>query len=347
MILAKRKAALLALGLWAAGFCMFVTQGFYFGQGGARMFGYYLATSLLGVGLSVAMSQFLGRLRRFRRAPWLILAVFALAGATVHSGIDVLGQILIWPLVAPDVDLTHKMGVVFFATSLQMAPLYAIFIVAAELQRSGEIVATQERALIESQRVAQEAKLTALQYQINPHFLFNALNAITSLVVAGRNAEAERASTLLGDFMRSSLEVDPDELVPLEDEIDSIATYVNIERIRFGSRLSVSFDVAEDLMAVSVPPLLLQPLFENAIKHGLSRTVDPVAIALTVRRDADQARITVANDAHVPVDNAAKGTGTGLKNIRDRLNAIYGERARLETSATDAGFTASILLPAA
>lgn len=347
MILAKRKAALLALALWAAGFCMFVTQGFYFGQGGARMFGYYLATSLLGVGLSVAMSQFLGRLRRFRRAPWLILAVFALAGATVHSGIDVLGQILIWPLVAPDVDLTHKMGVVFFATSLQMAPLYAIFIVAAELQRSGEIVATQERALIESQRVAQEAKLTALQYQINPHFLFNALNAITSLVVAGRNAEAERASTLLGDFMRSSLEVDPDELVPLEDEIDSIATYVNIERIRFGSRLSVSFDVAEDLMAVSVPPLLLQPLFENAIKHGLSRTVDPVAIALTVRRDADQARITVANDAHVPVDNAAKGTGTGLKNIRDRLNAIYGERARLETSATDAGFTASILLPAA
>lgn len=347
MMSAKRNFVLLALGLWGAGFFLFVSQGFYMGHGGAKMVGYNLATAAFGVVICILMTRFFGRARRLGRALWPGLVALSLVGAVFHAAADVATQSFVWPLLTPGVELM-KLDFVFVATLLQFAPLYATFVVAAELLRSGEIVAAQERALADSQRVAQEAKLEALRYQINPHFLFNALNAITSLIVAGRNAEAERASTMLGDFMRDSLEIDPEVLVPLEQEIDAVATYVNIERIRFGPRLSVSYDVADDLMSMAVPPLLLQPLFENAIKHGLARTVDPVAIALTVEREAGHARITVANDA-VPRADAAQdaGTGTGLKNIRARLAAIYGDDGRLETEATERGFSASILLPAA
>lgn len=346
---ANRQEIALATVIWAVVFSLAVFSIFFDGTAYRSVDWRWVVlasiASLLGVALSLVLPAVFPTLRRWGWWSFLALAVVV---AVLHAALDAAIQNFVVVQVFGMRTNAISFGVIVNSVSL-VAP-HAVFVIGSELLRSSSLLKRQTEDLIESRRAAQEAHLAALRYQINPHFLFNALNAITSLIVAGRNQDAERASTMLGDFMRTSLEVEPDSFVPLGQEIDSIAAYVAIEKIRFGDRLSVTFDVADDLMDLSVPPLLLQPLLENAVKHGLGATTDPVAISLTVARQEGDARITVANQAsgNARIGGAAgkSGTGTGLANIRSRLAALYGDRGQLETTKTERGFTASILLPA-
>ena len=215
------------------------------------------------------------------------------------------------------------------------------------LRYAGE-VRVLERRSAELRAAAQHAELRALRYQVNPHFLFNTLNSLSSLILTGRSEQAERMILNLATFFRTSLSGDPTEDVSLADEIALQRLYLDIEAVRFPDRLLVQVDLPEALATAQVPGLILQPLVENAVKHGVSRTARPVTIAISARERHDRLVLTVENSAvaapceHGPVD----GTGVGLRNVRDRLTARFGEDGHCRWRAPTAGsFEVELTMP--
>ncbi|HYJ83542.1 MAG TPA: histidine kinase [Allosphingosinicella sp.] len=188
-----------------------------------------------------------------------------------------------------------------------------------------------ERRAAGAERDAQEAQLRALRYQVNPHFLFNTLNSLSSLVMARREEEAEAMIVNLSAFFRSSLALDPSEDITLAQEIEFQKLYLDIEKLRFPRRLDVRIDVPADLRSARVPPLILQPLVENAIKHGVARTAEPVRLTVAAREEDSRLILTVENDRG-PTGPAKDehGTGVGLVNVCERLAARFGAEAACE-----------------
>jgi hypothetical protein len=188
-----------------------------------------------------------------------------------------------------------------------------------------------ERRAAGAERDAQEAQLRALRYQVNPHFLFNTLNSLSSLVMARRDEEAEAMIVNLSAFFRSSLALDPSEDITLAQEIEFQQLYLDIEKARFPRRLKVRVDVPTDLRGARVPPLILQPLVENAIKHGVARTAEPVRLTVAAREEDARLILVVENDRG-PAETAKDehGTGVGLVNVCERLAARFGAEATCE-----------------
>jgi signal transduction histidine kinase len=205
---------------------------------------------------------------------------------------------------------------------------------------------TRERQLAEARWAAQQAQLTALRYQLNPHFLFNTLNAISSLIVTARNDDAEAMTNKLCSFLRASLSSDPTELVPLETELGLIEDYLEIETVRFGERLVVEMPCSSDAAAVEVPSFLLQPLLENAIKYGVGPSMQPVTVRVSARTEGDMLMLSVENDAAaIPAGKKLPGAGVGLVNVQRRLEAIYGGAASVIAGPVEKGFVAAITIP--
>jgi two-component system LytT family sensor kinase len=203
--------------------------------------------------------------------------------------------------------------------------------------------AERQAAVFRSQ--AQAAQLRALRYQINPHFLFNTLNSLSALVLRQRTREAERMITNLATFFRTSLTSDPAADIPLSDEIDMQHLYLDIERIRFPDRLSVVIDVPKTLENVPVPGMILQPLVENAIKHGVARSSSPVTLTIRAQADGDFLHLTVEDNAE---SNALPepGEGVGLRNVRDRLVARFDGKADVRFGPRDGGgFRVDLTIP--
>ncbi|NTX57676.1 sensor histidine kinase, partial [Myxococcus sp. CA039A] len=172
-----------------------------------------------------------------------------------------------------------------------------------------------------------EARLQALASQLRPHFLFNALNAVASLVHADPDA-AERMLARLGDLLRHSLESHARQEVTLREEQAALVPYLDIEQIRFGPRLEVSWRLAPDVLDARVPYLALQPLVENAIRHGLAPRAEPGRIEISAEREGDVLRLFVRDDGMgPPVGGPSRGGGVGLSNLRARLATLYGGRA--------------------
>ncbi len=190
---------------------------------------------------------------------------------------------------------------------------------------------TAERRAAGAERDAQAAQLRALRYQVNPHFLFNTLNSLSSLVMARRDEEAEAMIVNLSAFFRSSLALDPSEDIGLAQEIEFQQLYLDIEKLRFPKRLDVRIEIPADLRGARVPPLILQPLVENAIKHGIARTAEPVRLTIAAREEDARLILTVENDRG-PTEPAKgeHGTGVGLVNVRERLAARFGGEATCE-----------------
>jgi len=205
-------------------------------------------------------------------------------------------------------------------------------------------LADARTAAAEAEGQATAARLAALRYQLNPHFLFNTLNAVSSAVITKRNAEAEAMLEKLAEFLRVTLAADPEGMIPLEDELATIQAYLEIESVRFRDRLGVDFSCPDDLRSAVVPSFILQPLIENAIKHGVSRSSAVVTVRLEVARDGDDLVVLVEDDAE-RLGEPARGAGVGLKNIRQRLEALYGPRGVLQTTARERGFLAMVRLP--
>lgn len=186
--------------------------------------------------------------------------------------------------------------------------------------------------LLRAEEAALRSELQALRAQINPHFLFNSLNSIAALVRIDP-AAAERVTESLADLFRYSLRSSVEQSVSLAEEIESVELYLDIERARFPERLAWRIDVEGDVLSARVPSLLLQPLVENGVKHGVARTGDRVTVSIDGVRDGDGVRIVVADDgpgfATTDIETLV-GRGHGLANIRERLRLEYGDAATVE-----------------
>jgi Histidine kinase len=207
-----------------------------------------------------------------------------------------------------------------------------------------------ERQLADANKAAHQAQLAALRYQLNPHFLFNSLNSISALIVTKRNKDAEAMTDKLSSFLRTSLNADPAELVPLDEELALTEEYLDIESVRFGDRLSVSVHCQADACDALVPSFLVQPLVENAVKHGVARSSAPVEIEIDAEYKEGTLRIVVANGVAATDDEAlpgSSGAGVGLDNVRNRLQAVFGKRASLTAGRVGARFVATISIPGA
>ena len=205
---------------------------------------------------------------------------------------------------------------------------------------------TSERQLTDARAAAQHAQLEALRYQLNPHFLFNTLNSISSLIVTRRNEDAEQMTNKLSSFLRASLTCNPAGLVPLEEELALTEEYLDIEGVRFGKRLNVEIECASDAGNALVPGFLVQPLVENAIKHGVAPSREPVTIRIEAEIVDGQLCISIENDALPEGEKlVVGGTGVGLMNVRRRLQAVFGEAASLTTERTGKTYVATICIP--
>ena len=209
-----------------------------------------------------------------------------------------------------------------------------------------------ERRTARFQAAAREAELKALRYQVNPHFLFNTLNSLSSLVMSAKPAEAEKMIMNLSNFFRASLAANPVEDVTLEEEIDLQRLYLDIEAVRFPRRLKTEISVPDDLKSACVPALILQPLVENAIKHGVSQAKEPVTVSIRAREDSHGLVRAVENNGYAAGDGTSResdrqnGMGVGLQNVRDRLAARFGDDASCRWGPMpDGGFGVTIYMP--
>jgi histidine kinase/histidine kinase/DNA gyrase B/HSP90-like ATPase len=225
--------------------------------------------------------------------------------------------------------------------------VFAVNIVLFQLATSRRGSRRSERQLTDARSAAQQAQLQALRYQLNPHFLFNTLNSISSLIVTRRNEDAEEMTSKLSSFLRSSLTCDPDGLVPLDDELALIEEYLDIEGVRFGERLKVEFTCDADAGSMLIPSFLVQPLVENAIKHAVAPSRDPVTISISATVADGLLTIKIENDHPEPEGHVSSGAGVGLTNVRRRLAAVYGERASLTTERDGDAFRAVISIAGA
>lgn len=224
---------------------------------------------------------------------------------------------------------------------------YGFFAALVGLTQSRRRAFRRELQLAEARAAAQEARIAALRFQLNPHFLFNTLNAISSLVLSHRNEEAEQMLDKLCDFLRIALSADPTGVTSLEQELDAAMAYLDIERVRFGDRLQLGVDCAAAVRGAKLPGLLIQPLVENAVKHAVAASDAPVEIRISACLSGPDALRIVVRDTRSGAAVAAgqPGSGVGLANVRARLAVMYGDRAALTTTSHADGFEARIDMP--
>ena len=213
-------------------------------------------------------------------------------------------------------------------------------------------VLTAKRQAAEAETAAQSAQLQALRYQINPHFLFNTLNSLSSLVMTGRSDRAEAMLLALSTFFRSSLSLDPSADVTLAEDIDLQRLYLDIETTRFPDRLHVEIEVPKELNQTRLPALLLQPIVENAIKYGVSKSRKAVVIRIEAKKTADgrmlleiSNRLKNGGKNELPAATH-EGTGVGLANVCQRLETRFGSRSSCRFGPmTDGGYKVSLTMP--
>lgn len=206
----------------------------------------------------------------------------------------------------------------------------------------------KQKALMASSR-AHQAQLKMLRYQLNPHFLFNSLNAISTLIMVRENDVANRMVNKLSHFLRFSLDNDPIKTIPLEKEIEAVALYLDIEKVRFDERLEIQLDVSDQAKKALVPSLLLQPLIENAIKYAIARVEDVGVLTLRASVEEQQLLISLCDngpDAPAEPQQLLSGNGVGLQNTQDRLASLYGKQFELRMKRNEPqGLCVEITLP--
>ena len=339
------QATKLTLALWAFTFVLFLLPSLV-AEGRVPDFvvGYIVLDMIAGIGLSVMVYAAASSVaeRTLARKIAVVSAAVVLA-ALAFSLFDAWlgGEILRIFMSAHRIpkDIVNMTVSNFISFSWLYGMLGSIYVIL----QANAVMREREVQLLEAKALAQTAQLTALRLQLNPHFLFNTLNAISSLVVTGRTREGESMLSKLCDFLRTALAADGTGAATLGSELEVLQTYLEIEAIRFGDRLTVEFDCPDELIDVPLPNFILQPLVENAIKHAVAPTSHPVVIRVGARREGDDMIVSVSDNGRGI--STAGGTGVGLANTRRRLEVVYGGEARLETIAHENGFVALIRIP--
>jgi two-component system sensor histidine kinase AlgZ len=206
-----------------------------------------------------------------------------------------------------------------------------------------EAARTAEHQQLELRVLTRDAELRALRAQLDPHFLYNSLNSISALTTVDPEG-ARRMCVLLGDFLRKTLRVSALDSIPLADELALVDAFIGIEQVRFGSRLNVDRHIDESALACRVPPLLLQPLFENAVAHGIGGLIDGGTILFSVARRDGRLLLRIENPRD-PDGPPRKQGNVGLENVRRRVQTAFPDRARVEAAADSGSFRVELNLP--
>jgi signal transduction histidine kinase len=337
--------------IWSFGYLQFDAIAILLGRAAP---GVTLLASLpmfaLGVGQTLALNHLWNR-PAFASAwlRWPLLIVAVLAATAVQSLFDVYWMRALatnlfpaWQEWALHIDLPRLLTIAFgyIWTFCLALTLLGAMQAARRAQENATRAATAEAA-------AANAVSAALRLQLNPHFLFNTLNSISGLVTLDRKQEAENMIDRLADFLRASLNANPIEDVTLAHEIDTIDAYLHIEAARFGDRLEIEIDLAPGTQDAKVPNFILQPLVENAIKHGVSALQGTALLYIAAAREADNLVLTVVNSSPESNGESSRpaGMGVGLTNSRQRLANRYGAGASLETGPVGDRYRATIRMP--
>lgn len=197
----------------------------------------------------------------------------------------------------------------------------------------------------EARLLARDAELRALKAQINPHFLFNSLNSISALMTIDSSRAREMCITL-GDFLRKTLGLGEKELITVSEELALLRTYLTVEKVRFGQQLRVEEDIDNTSLKCLIPPLLLQPLVENAITHGIANLPDGGSIRIGANCHDGQLRISIRNDFDPSYESKRSSNGIGMANVRERLTARYGKNATFNAEINGESYLVQLSLPA-
>jgi LytS/YehU family sensor histidine kinase len=268
------------------------------------------------------------------------------AAAAVSSAIWVgVGWIWVWTIdsggyadgveqrFVPHVPILFFSGLLLFSLAVALNYLLITF----------ETSQLAEKKALELQILNREAELKALRAQIDPHFLFNCLNSINALVTTDPIA-ARRMCVLLADFFRGCLKLGSQQRISLSEEVHLAECYLDIERVRLGARLQVVRDIDRESEVCMVPPLIMQPLVENAITHGIGPMLEGGTVRVQAERNGAGVRIIVENP-YDPELGAKTGVGLGLKNVRMRLANLYSEDARMDIDRGGTRFRVQLQLP--
>lgn len=202
----------------------------------------------------------------------------------------------------------------------------------------------RERVALEMQMLARESELKALTAQVHPHFLFNSLNSISALT-ASDAAAARAMAQQLAEFFRHSLSMRNQEMIPLSDEMSLVQSFLAIEQVRFGERLTVETAIAPDAAECMIPPLLLQPLVENAVTHGIATLLEGGTIRIAGALSGERLLLSVTN-GYDPAERRKGSGGVGIVNVRDRIALIWGDSARMEIARESGEHRVTIDVPA-
>ena len=248
--------------------------------------------------------------------------------------------------VERDWEMTHWYD--YFSGAISATYLFVCWIGVYFAFKYYESMQYQREAVLRASALAQEAQLKMLRYQLNPHFLFNTLNAISTLILDSRNAVANSAVTGLSDFLRYTLDQDPMNKVTVAKEVDALNLYTDIEKMRFGSRLMLNYAIEEQALDMLIPSLLLQPLIENAVKYAVSPRESGGRIDITARVEGSELHLAVTDDGPGMVDPArlTNGRGVGIRNTRERLQVLYGDKGKVSVVNNEPGLRVDLTLPA-
>ncbi|HEV7309621.1 sensor histidine kinase [Ensifer sp.] len=335
----------LVTGFWAV---EFVITGLLWVMLGVNPVDYApvkLAVSLVCVLITLVISHIVAMMRAKNIAAQVfvsaVLSVLASAAATT---VDYQLFAYAKPAVGVEYTLENVCYTLFYGVSLFFG--WSCFFIAYMYNLK---VRAQERRLAISREEALAAKMQALYYQINPHFLFNTLNAIVGLIEEGASSQASRVVISLSSFLRKTLEMDPLRDLALSEELALQSEYLAIEKERFSDRISVTLDVPEELRAALVPSLILQPLIENAVKHGLGRSTGDLKITISASQDEKRLQLSVDNVSEAGETFSAgsrPGLGVGLANVEERVKARFPEGGSLIAGpVSEAHFRATLTMP--
>lgn len=272
----------------------------------------------------------------------LVAVLLSVVGGFAYSLLNYAAFYMVFPLwklepLSP-VSIAYTASM-FFWTFISWCALYFAIRYEEELKE-------KNLRLVASQALAMDAQNRMLRYQINPHFLFNTLNALSSLILAKENERAERVVLSLSSFLRHTLEKELPDKAPLADEIEAQRQYLLIEQARFEDRLKYVETIPSELRDALAPSLILQPLVENAVKYGVARSSAAVTIEIRAEAVDGRLRLTVTDDGGPATGLAPPKLGLGLENVRRRLDLIYGAAAKLTCGPRSPhGFLAAVEIP--
>lgn len=278
------------------------------------------------------------------RTPALRVATTALGAALVTAALwSAIGRLWWAALARAGVATGEADATALVVLLVGVGALVYLLTVAVQylIQATEETAEAAERVL-RSEVGQREAELRALRAQVDPHFLFNSLNSIAGLI-GPAPGEARRMCQLLGEFLRDSLNLGGAVRIPLAREVALAEQYLKVEQVRFGSRLTVRASVSGESAGVPVPPLILQPLVENAVRHGIATRLDGGLIELDARKVGERVVVAVSNPRDP--DTVKRGTGFGQEIVRRRLEAAFGERAALAVEAAPERYRVSLTIP--